>query len=359
MKTSPHPHKPRKQRSRKTGLPPGSLLLIGEAKTQTPRLNLIDYGPSGIIEKELANAAELHHYQRQNGVLWVNLYGLHDIELLKATCDFFGLHPLAIEDILNTDQRPKIDDYGNLLYINLHLHRIDSQSLIYSDQISIVLGKDFVLTVQERASEVLEPIRKRLRADHGMLRNQGADFLAYSLLDILVDSHFSVIEQLGEQCDELEETILANPQQAIQHRLHLLKREIAHLRRNFWPLRELFGSLQRNDNPLVRREILPYLRDVQDHVTHLAESLEDLRDLITGLQDIYLSSLSHRVNLELRTLTVVATTFMPAALIAAIFGMNFKYMPWINEVSGFIQVMGVMVGIACLMLFAFWRRRMV
>lgn len=350
--------RPRKQQSRASGLPPGALLLIGEVKTQKPKLILFDYGPSGLNEIEIANIQELRDYRRQHEILWVNLYGLQDIDLVKETSEFFGLHPLAIEDILNTEQRPKIDDYGDLLYLDLHMHHADHQATICSDQISIAIGKDFVFTVQELETGALEPVRQRLRVDRGTLRLQKADFLAYSILDAVVDSHFFVIEKLGEQADYLEDAILGDPQPEIQHQLHQLKREITRLRRNFWPLRELLGNLQHIDSPLIRPGIHPYLRDVQDHVIYLVESLEDLRDLINGLQDVLLTKLSHHVNLELRTLTVVTTTFMPASLIAGVFGMNFKSMPWIENPEGFAMATGLMAVIATLMLLAFWRRRM-
>ncbi len=359
MKTKVHVRRPRKQHSRKSGLPPGTLVLIGEVKTKIPRLTLIDYGPSGLKELELAGIQELRDYRRQHETLWVNLYGLQDTELLREVSEFFGLHPLAIEDILNTDQRPKLDDYVDILYLDLHLHRADNQGAVSTDQVSIALGKDFVFTVQELSTGTLEPVRQRLRADGSALRNHGADFLTYSILDAIVDSHFFVIEQLSDQCDLLEDEILSNTQPEIQHRLHQLKREITQLRRNFWPLRELLGNLQHIDSPLVRPKIYPYLRDVQDHVIHLVESLEDLRELASGLQDVFLTKLSHHVNLELRTLTVVTTTFMPAALIAGIFGMNFKHMPWIEDLSGFMMAMGLMATIAGIMLIAFWRRHMV
>jgi len=359
MKSKVSIERPRKKRSRKSGMAPGSLLLIGEVKTQKTSLQLIDYGPKGVIEKELDSFEELRTYQRQHQILWVNLYGLQNIELLQAVCEFFGLHPLAIEDVLNTDQRPKIDDYGDLLYIDMHLHRLDKLNMIYSDQISMALGKDFVLSVQERPSGTLEPVRQRLRAGHSLLRDHGSDFLVYSLLDAIVDSHFAIVERLDEECDRLEDEILEGTPAETQKQLHQIKRETAKLRRHFWPLRELLSTLQHSANPLLGKETQPYLRDVLDHVIHLAESLEDLREIIVSLQEVYFSKISHRLNLELRALTVVTTTFMPAALIAGIFGMNFKSMPWIEDSAGFGLAMGLMVTIALVMLIAFWRRRMV
>lgn len=359
MKAKQPPSRLRKQRSSKSGLPPGSLLLIGEVRISKPRLTLIDYGPSGLQERELAGIEELRAYRRIHETLWVNLEGLQDVELLREVSEFFGLHPLAIEDILNTDQRPKLDDYGNFIYFDLHLHHAQPQGSIATDQISMALGKHFLFTVQEISTQAFDPVRQRLRAEHSALRLHAADFLAYSILDAIVDDHFFIIEHLSERCDQLEEAILSQAKPEIQHRLHQLKQEITRLRRNFWPLRELLGNLQHLDNPLVSPDISPYLRDVQDHVIHLVESLEDLRELTSSLQDVLLTKLSHQVNLELRTLTVVATTFMPIALIAGIFGMNFKHMPWIDNSDGFILTLGLMTITALFMLALFWRRRMV
>ncbi len=358
MKSESRKRRAAKQRSAKAGLPPGSLVLIGDVKTEQTRLTILDYGPGGIVETDLTEVAQLRSYRRQHERLWINLYGLQNVALLKAVGEYCGLHPLAVEDMLNTDQRPKLDDYGDTLYIALHRHHV-REGKVATDQISLALGKDFILSVQECPSGVLEPVRQRLRADRGVLRAQGSDFLAYALLDVVVDSYFLVTETLSESSDDLEDAILDRPPPATQQRLHELKRQIARLRRNLWPLREVLGRLQHLDTPLIGSAIHPYLGDVQDHIVHLVESLEDLRDLVTGLQDVFLSTVSHRVNLELRALTVVATIFMPATLIAGIFGMNFKVMPWIDNAEGYRYAFGLMGAIAILMLLIFWRRRMV
>lgn len=357
MKTESRKRKPAKRRSSKAGLPPGSLIHIGDVKVDQARMTLVDYGPGGMVETSLTSIDALRDYQRQHEKLWINIYGLHEVELLRAVGEYCGLHPLAVEDVLNTDQRPKLDDYGDTIYVAMHRHHPQDGG-VTSDQISLVIGQDFVLSVQERPSGVLEPIRQRLRNERAALRNQGTDFLAYSLLDVVVDSYFLVTEALSERSDDLEDEILGNPLPATQHRLHELKREIARLRRNLWPLREVLGTLQHLDSPLIDTSIHPYLQDVQDHVVHLVESLEDLRDLITGLQDVFLSTVSHRVNLELRTLTVVATIFMPATLIAGVFGMNFRVMPWLDNPNGYLYAFGVMGTIALVMLLIFWRRRL-
>lgn len=352
--------KPRKLRSRKAGLPPGSLVHIGEIKTARPSITVIDFGPDKLHEATLAKISELRDYHRQNDVLWINLYGVHEPHILAAVGEMFGLHPLVLEDILNTDQRQKVDRYDNYLYVVLHRYMLAAGALdLAQDQISVVVGRNLVLTFQERQSKTFEPVRQRLRAEHSKLRRGAADSLAYSLIDSVVDSYFGVIEQLNERAEVLEEEILGKPRPAALEGIHELKRCVSRLRRNLYPLREVVGSLYRDAGDFFTTEIQLYLRDVYDHAVHILESLEDLRDLATGLLDVYLSTVSHRVNLELRTLTVVATIFMPATLLAGIFGMNFKVMPWLDQPAGFSYVLGLMGAIAVFMLALFWRRRFV
>lgn len=352
--------KPRKLRSRKAGLPPGSLIHIGEVKTSKPALSLIDYGPDGLVEVQIADVGELQAYQRQHQTLWINVYGVHDADTLAAIAAIYGLHPLVQEDILNTDQRQKVDTYEHYLYVVLHRYLLPVGSLDLSrDQISIVIGHDLILTFQERKSHTFEPVRERLRSQRGSLRQGSADALAYSLFDSVVDGYFGIVEQLNDRAEGLEDEILGHPRPAALEAIHQLKRCVSQLRRNVYPLREVLGALHRDPADFFRSEVQLYLRDVYDHTVHILESLEDLRDLATGLLDVYLSTVSHRVNLEVRALTVVATIFMPATLIAGIFGMNFKQMPWLELPSGFYYAIGMMGTIAFCMLFLFWRRRSV
>lgn len=350
--------KPRKLRSRKAGLPPGSLVHIGEVKTARPVLSVIDYGPEGFDEVALEGIAALLAYRRRHQTLWLNAYGIHQPELLTAIGELFGLHPLVQEDILNTDQRQKVDAYPQYLYVVLHRYLLSAHNLDLSrDQISMVVGRDLVLTFQERKSNTFEPVRERLRAQRGNLRQGGADALAYSLLDSVVDSYFGVVEQLNDRAETLEEEILGHPRPPALEGIHQLKRCVSQLRRNVYPLREVLGSLHRDAEDFFRSEVQLYLRDVYDHTVHILESLEDLRDLATGLLDVYLSTVSHRVNLEVRALTVVATVFMPATLIAGVFGMNFKQMPWLEWPGGFYSALALMGSIGAIMLILFWRRR--
>lgn len=352
--------KPKKLRSRKAGLPPGSLVHIGEIKTERPSLSALDFGPDAMAEVALPDTDALRNYTRKHAVLWVNVYGVHDAAVLGEIGDIFGLHPLVVEDILNTDQRQKADVYKDYLYLVLHRYEFAGNGKdLAQDQISLIVGRDFVLSFQERQSKTFEPVRQRLRADRGSLRRGGVDTLVYSLLDAVVDTYFGIVERLNESAEGLEETILGHPKPSVLEDIHQLKRRLSHLRRNLHPLREVLICLQRDAGDFFRPEIQLYLRDVHDHTIHILESLEDLRDLATGLLDVYLSTVSQRVNLEVRTLTVVATVFMPASLIAGVFGMNFKLMPWLDLDTGFAYSLGLMAAVAFLMLLLFWRRRSV
>lgn len=352
--------KPRKLRSRKAGLPPGALVHIGEVKTSKPAFSIIDYDESGLQETQLAGPEEFGARPRQFSTRWANVYGAHSPAELSPIGKVFGLHPLAQEDILNNAQRQKLDTYEDNLYLVLHRYELQADSLqLTQDQISLIIGRDYILTFQERPSQTFEPIRQRLRAEHAPLRKGGVDMLAYSLIDTVVDSYFGVIEQLNDFAEDLESKILGQPGPSTLEGIHQLKRCVSQLRRNLHPLREVLGSLHRDAGDFFRADIQLYIRDVYDHTVHILESLEDLRDLATGLLDVYLSTISHKVNLEVRTLTVVATIFMPATLIAGIFGMNFREMPWLSNPEGFSYALGLIGIIATIMLLLFWRRRYV
>lgn len=350
--------KPKKLRSRKAGLPPGSLIHIGELKTSKPSFSVIDYDESGFSAQELGSSADFATHPKQFSTRWANVYGVHQPAELASIGTTFGLHPLVQEDILNNAQRQKIDSYENYLYLVLHRYELKENSTeIGQDQISLVIGRDYVLSFQERQSKTFEPVRQRLRSEHTGLRKGGVDMLAYSLIDSVVDSYFGVIEELYEHAEILENNILGKATPATLDGIHQFKRSVSYLRRNLHPLREILGSLHRDAGDFFRTEIQLYLRDVYDHTVHILESLEDLRDLATGLLDVYLTTISHRVNLEVRALTVVTTIFMPATLIAGFFGMNFKQMPWLEDPSGYGYVLSLMGLIALIMLTLFWHRK--
>lgn len=351
-----------KSRAHKAGLPAGALVHIGEVKTAALRLTAIHYAGERFVERELASAAEVASLAT-DGVRWINVHGLHDPQVVADLGRQFGLHPLLIEDILTTDQRPKIDEYRDYVFIVAHVFERTPQAF-QRDQISIVLGRGFVLSFQERPTGTFEAIRQRLRSPDSNLRLRQADDLAYALLDSLVDRQFALIESITDEAEQLEDLILsrkkpkeARAAQALAQ-IHRLKRDVIYLRRAVSPLRDVLHVLQRNPGKLFDEETLWYLRDVYDHTIHVVESLEGLRDMLSGILDIYFSTVSNRVNQELRLLTVITTVFMPLSLVAGVFGMNFRSMPWIERIDGFSITLSLMAGIAALMLVLFWRRRM-
>lgn len=353
------PRLKKKLRSQKTGLPPGALVHIGEVHPQAPQLSLIEFGQAACQETALDGLVALDYPAPEGSIRWLNMYGLQDAALIGEIAQRFGLHPLVSEDILNTDQRAKIEDYEDYLFIVLHLYDVSRQRDDLSvDQISLVMGRNFLLTFQERPSGTFSPIRQRLNSDKNPLRQQGCDYLTYSLLDAIVDSYFGVIERLTERAEQLEDVILKHPKSNTLQDIHALKMMVMQLRRTLWPLRETLNTLLRGKNQYFSTETQVYLRDVYDHTVYVLESLDELRELLTGLLDVYLSTLSNRVNLEVRRLTVITTVFMPATLIAGIFGMNFRAMPWLENPDGFWQAIVLMSGVASAMTLVFWLRRM-
>ncbi|MDR2838477.1 MAG: magnesium/cobalt transporter CorA [Azonexus sp.] len=344
--------------SKKVGLPAGSLVHIGERKAEETRVTLIAYDAAGIDETLLETPAACRECRPGREKFWLNVHGLHEPEVLKEIGRRFNIHPLALEDILNTDQRPKADDYGDYLYLVARIFDYHPETQeISSEQVSFVIGENYVLSFQERATGNFAAVRDWLRGDRGRIRQLGADYLAYALLDQVTDRYFSVLEQISDRAESLEEDLIENPVAEQLTALHQLKTDTLSLRRAIWPLRDLVNTLLRSEQRFFKPDTQLYLRDVYDHTVHLIESLEATRDLIASMLDIYLSSLSNRVNKEVRALTVVALIFMPTTLITGIFGMNFQFMPLLADHNGFFYALLLMGIIATSIGFIFWRRR--
>ncbi|MDP8566665.1 magnesium/cobalt transporter CorA [Methylophilus aquaticus] len=316
------------------------------------------YNAEELVSQQLT-MQEITHWQAPPAhVAWINVHGVLDIALLQAVAKRFSLHPLVLDDILNTEQRAKLDSYPEYLFLETRLFYYDAESLsVSSEQISMALGREWLLTFQERPSGSFEPVRERLRQGQALLRKSGVDYLCYALLDSLMERYFQVLEAINEDAERLEAHLLDNPSPEDLQNIHRLKHVSIELRRAVWPLREVLNSLIRNEHGFFSPQTVPYLRDLYDHTVHFTESLEAIRDTLSGLMDIYMTSLSQRVNLEVRALTVVAMLFMPATLIAGIFGMNFSKMPWIDDTYGFWWAILIMLTIAIAMLLVFWRRQ--
>jgi magnesium transporter len=290
-------------------------------------------------------------------VTWVDIGGVHRLDLLEAFGKQFSLHPLLLEDIANTDQRPKLDDYESYLFLVMKVLSVTEKQDLLVEQVSFVIGRNFVLSFQENGTDVFRPVRDRLRGGKGRLRQSGADYLLYALVDAIVDQYFLVLESLGEKIELLQEKVVADPKPDTLREVHALKRQLLFLRRAVWPLREATNSLSRSDCPFLHEPTKVFFRDVYDHVVQIVDTIETLREMVSASLDIYLSSVSYRLNAVMRVLTVITTIFMPLSFIASIYGMNFEYMPELKSEWGYPAVLGAMGLIAAGMLIAFRQRR--
>ncbi len=349
--------RPTQKRSRKAGLPPGTPVHIGERKSETTRLMLLHYDEREAVEKRIEDVEECQTFRDRPGVTWINVAGMHDVARLERLGKTLGLHPLVIEDIFSTDQRPKTENYGEYLYIVLKALGNGGGEEIATEQISLILGRNFVVSFLESDSGLFNGVKDRLLKNPAHYVKSGADYLAYALMDTVVDNYFVIFERLGDRIEALQEALIARPEPENLRSLNALKREILYLRKSVWPLREVVSALQRGDSPLVQKGTGLYLRDLYDHTIHVIDTIETYRDMLSGMMDIYLSSLSIRLNEVMKVLTIIATIFMPLSFIVGIYGMNFRYMPELGWRWGYPLVLVVMAAIAGAMLMYFRRKK--
>jgi len=346
------------RRRKQPGASPGTLVHTGEVKTDRVRFTVMDYHADGLIERDLDAVDEAFPLDDALTVTWLNVDGLHDVDVVQTLGERVGLHPLAMEDVLSTGQRPKIDDYGDLVFIVMRMVQFDAeQGELIDEQVSLVVGRGFVVSFQERPGDVFESVRERLRTAKGRLRTAGADYLAYALMDAVVDHYFITLEHLSDTIEDLSEDILRLPDPVSLERVHDLKRSLVFMRKSIWPLREVAGKLVRGEAPLFEPSTLVFVRDVYDHAVQVIDTVESLRDIVAGMHDIYLSSLSNRMNEIMKVLTIIATIFIPLTFIAGIYGMNFQYMPELEWRWGYFAALGLMGLIAVIMIILFRRRR--
>jgi magnesium transporter len=345
-----------KSRARKAGLPPGSPVHIGESRGTAALLRLTYYDEATFEQRELGSLYEAQPYLSRPGVTWVHVVGINELKDVQQF-DGFGLHPLVVEDIMNTDQRTKHEDYGPYAYFVARMLSYENGPAVEEEQISIVLGKNFVISVEEGPSGAFGSVFDIVEKSRGRVRKAGADFLAYLLLDKIVDNYFLVLEKFGDRIDALQDEIVTRASPAALKMLHELRREILFVRRSIWPLREVVAGLERQRSDLFDKETWFYLRDLYDHTIHIVDNIETFREMLAGLLDIYLSSVSNRLNEVMKVLTIIATIFIPLTFIVGIYGMNFEHMPEIGWRWGYPAVMLVCLGIALGMLYFFRRKR--
>jgi magnesium transporter len=312
------------------GTPPGTLTERVLPRLGELKISLIDYSDADFIEKQLTSAEECQPYLQQPTSTWIHIQGQPTPETLQELAQFFALHPLALEDILNSGQRPKMENYENQLFVITSLPALLEYNVI-SEQISMFLGKGFLISFHAGLSDPFEPVRKRLRNHSGKIRSRGVDYLLYGLLDVIIDEGFPVLEKFGELVEDLEDELLENPDKDTLRKLHAIKRELLFLRRMLWPQRELVNQLIRDVGDLLTEETAIYLRDCYDHTIQIMDLLETYRDITASMLDVYLSSISYRLNDVMRVLTVIATIFIPLTFIVGVYGMNFSInsqSPW-------------------------------
>lgn len=345
------------RRSKKAGLPPGTLVHIGERRTEHIRTHLIHFNEHEFDETTFDGVGGIPPALAEDRVTWINISGIHDTEAVAGVGRQFGIHPLVQEDIVNTSQRPKMEDFEDHIFVvTKMLHHVPNSEGLRIEQVSLIVGSNYVLSFQEFEGDAFESIRNRLRAGKGRIRKQGADYLAYALLDALVDNYFAVVENLGEEIEALEAGLVANPEKSLLHAINTIKRDLIFLRRSIWPLREVLSALMRDSPRVIKPETGVYIRDVYDHTIQVVDIIETFRDIVGGMMDIYLSSLSNRMNEVIKFLTIIGTIFIPLTFIVGIYGMNFEYMPELGWRYGYFAVMLFMLAVS-LGLLAFFRRK--
>lgn len=338
------------------GVAPGTLVHIGDKLKETVDVTLIRYNEDDYEKKMLNHIGDLD--STKDHIYWLNIDGLHDIKLMESIGKKFKLHPLIMEDILNTGQRTKVDDYDEYMFVVLKLLYFDGdKNKLSSEQISMILTDNYIISFQEKGGDIFDNVKKRLEAGKGNIRKLGADYLLYALLDSVVDSYFVILEKLGDQIDASEEDLMEEPKKENLQNIHNLKREMLFLRNSIWPLREVISSILRYENTHIKPSTVVYIRDVYDHIIQVIDTVEIYRDMLSGMLDTYLSSISNKTNEVMKVLTIMSTIFIPITFLAGAYGMNFKYIPEYNWKWSYLAFWCISIGSTLLLLKLFKNKK--
>ncbi len=349
-------------RAKKVGLPPGTLVQQIEKFVSHQKIRAINYNQQSIHEVELASLEESFDYcEKADSVTWITIENTSDPALLNEVGTSYGIHPLVLEDIQNTDQRPKIEIFDDYIFIVLRLFKPgEGEQLVNSEQISFILGTNYIISFQEKPSNLFEPVKERLRKSSGRIRRMGADYLTYTLIDTVVDHYFVTIEKFGEHLEDLEDSLMedsdADGRTALKQ-IHGLKRELISARKSIWPMREVISSMQKAECALIKESTEIFLKDVHDHTVQIIDAIESYRDMLSGMLDVYLSSTSNKMNSVMKVLTVITTIFIPLTFIAGVYGMNFKHMPELEWSWGYYGVWAINLILAGIMIYMFKRNK--
>ena len=336
-----------KKSSKSKGLPPGALIHIGEKKTDKVKISVMDYSIGKYDEKEISKPEECFSLKRKPSISWINIDGLHEIDVIEKIGKCFDIHPLVQEDILNTDQRPKMEDYDKYIFLVLKMLYVDEKTKeIHSEQVSLILGNNYVVSFQETIGDVFDSVRDRIRSSKGRIRKMGADYLAYALMDAIIDNYYVILEKIGEKIESMQEDIISNPDPETLNHIYKLKRDMIYLRKSVWPLREVLNGMLREESKLIKKSTHIYLRDLYDHTIQVIDTIETYRDMVSGMLDIYMSSISNKMNEVMKVLTIFAAIFIPLTFIAGVYGMNFKHMPELSYSWAYPAVWIVIIVVA-------------
>ncbi|MEM1095611.1 MAG: magnesium/cobalt transporter CorA [Bacteroidota bacterium] len=337
------------------GKAPG--VLADAPETVSADIQILDYDSDSVHERTVPDTDAAKVFFNTNTVTWFNINTVQE-QAVQRLGEFFKLHPLTREDIVHTWQRPRIEVFDEYVYIVLKmLSFAPEQRQLHAEQISIILGPSYVVSFQERAGDLFDPLRQRIRASRGRIRSMGADYLAYAILDIVVDHYFVVLEQMGEQIEEMEEEVLGDPEPTLQREINDLRRELIRLRRFVWPMREVFSQIDRSDTDYFSDAIKPFLRDAYDHTVQIIELAESLRDVLSGLMDLYMTSISNKMNEVMKVLTIIGTIFIPLTFVAGIYGMNFAHMPELQWTYSYYVFWGVILTMGTGLVIFFRRKK--
>ena len=347
-----------KKNDKMIGKSPDSLVFIGSQKVETIKTRVIDYDETVLSEKDLTDIKDGTYYKETETVTWININGLHNTEFIGGIGNAFDLHPLILESILNTGQRPKVEEFDNCIFAVFKMIQYDdADDMITSEQLSMVIGEKFLLTFQERPGDVFDPVRERIRRQKSRIRGSGTDYLAYALIDTLVDNYISIIERFGEKIEDLEDEILSDQNNDVMEKINMFKREINYLRKSIRPSREAISKLLRTESALIHENTFPFIKDLEDLINKAAEAIEIYKDLLTDQLNIYNSVVANRMNDIMKILTIFAAIFIPLTFIAGIYGTNFEYLPELHYKYSYFIFWAVLIAMAAALLFFFKRRK--
>jgi len=343
---------------KKLGTTPGSVVYTGKKQSEKLFIESFNYTSENVEEKELFDVVDTFDYKSSNSVTWININGLNHTNDIEKIGEHYNLHPLVLEDIVNIGQRPKIDEYDNYLFVVLKMLYYNKDENIVSEQVSFILGENYVLSFQEAEGDVFDSIRNRIRTSKGRIRTLGSDYLLYALIDAVVDHYYIVIETLGNKIEDLEDNLFSGfSQKEISQQIQDLKREVLRIRRAIFPLREIINRIEKTENRLIKKKTLQFYRDVYDHIIQISENIDIYREMIWGLMDMYMTTISNKMNEVMKVLTIIATIFIPLTFIAGIYGMNFDNMPELHYKYGYFILWGIMIVLFLGMIYYFKKKK--